>query len=647
MRITIVFSIFLLLFVSAKSQTIQELKDLAKSSSGQQKSQYLIQLANKLKKESPKEAFDYSIEGLSLADGNESLLGAGNALAGQTSYYLKDYKNAITYGKDAAEIYETSDEKNYAVSIGVVADAYLGSGDNKNALKYNEIAFNAYHKIGDEKNAAKRAVAIAQVYNKQKDLKEAIDWYEKASYKYADAMDVKNQVQCLIAVGSLYSNYGDFTKSSKVLNEALDIAEKNNLTTEISQIESTLNTVKANASNKSDNTDFEKEQEVALNEYIDYMEASQSKSLAEIEMLSEEMQLAELKLKAKQDEINILALEVEKQELEKQKIKAEKDLAQSQAAEAEALSKAEEAKSKMLWLAIAGLGLIVILILTGFILKNRSHKILEAKNREISEQHDEILKQTQNIEQSIDYATKIQQALLPSASLFKELAPSSFVFLKPKDNVSGDFFWFKEVEDGFIAAAADCTGHGVPGAFMSIIFSNLLDQAVVEEGISEPSQVLESICGMLTAKMMERKISDKEFKDGMDVSIVHVSNTNMLTYSGARNSIYLVTGEGLNEMKGTKRSVGMIGDQTKIAFESHQHQLTGSEKIFMFSDGFADQKGGPEGKKFYYQPFKDLLLEISKNSLSGASLELNKRYEAWRGKHEQFDDVLVVGIEVT
>lgn len=648
----------LLLFIIAGTvmygQSNDELKELINTSSGQQKSQYLIQLANNLKKESPSEAFNYATEGIGLAGGNASLEGAGNAIAAQTSLNLKEYDNTIIYGKAAAETYKDSDEKNYAVSIAVVADAYAAKGDYSNAAIYDELGTNAYENIGNEKSAGYCAVGVAEALNKQKKYEKAAEWYEKAAGLFANANDGSNEVQCLSALGAMQSNYGDFKSANITFNNALEVAKKFGLTAQQAQIEKHLETVNSNQENTETTTAFEEDQLQETEEYIESMELTQAKSLAEIEQLSEEVQLAELKIKAKQDEANILALLNEQLALEKQQAETEKNLANATAEKATAEKEAEAAKSQLLWIAIAGLGIVVVLVLAGFIQKNRTNKKLQAKNNEIlqksseiSTQRDEILKQSKNIEQSIDYATKIQQALLPSSNQFREIVPSSFVFLRPKDNVSGDFFWFQEVENGYVAAAADCTGHGVPGAFMSIIFSNLLDKVVVDEGVNRPSEILESICSRLTSKMKERKITEKEFKDGMDVAIIHINKKNELTYAGARNPIYIVQKGELTELKGTKRSVGMMDERFKAPFEDHQVGLEKNDKIFLFSDGFPDQKGGSEGKKFFYQPFKELLTKISTGTITGANQELNKVYDNWRGQHEQFDDVLVVGIEVS
>lgn len=644
----------IILLNTSFSQSNEELKALIESSSGLQKSQYLIQLANNLKKDSPKEAYNYAIEGLELSGGNVSLEGAGNALAAQTAYYLKDYSNTISYGDKAADIFKGSDDKNYAVTVAVLADAYAAKGDYKNAILYDQLGNETYLKVGNDKSAAFCAVGVAEAHSKQKSYKKSAEWYKKAADLFAKVNDAANEVQCLISIGAAQSNYGDYKTAASSFENALEQAKKHGLTSKEAEIEKHLQTVVSNQEKSESTTGFQADQLQEAENYIESMELTQAKTLAEIEQLSEEMQLAELKIKAKQDEANILKLKNQKLKLEAVQAEVEKNLLKANAQKATAEKEAEIAKSQTLYIVIGGLAIIVILILVGFVLKNNSNKKLQVKNKEIlsksneiSEQRDEILKQTKNIEQSLDYATKIQQALLPSSNHFKEVVPSSFVFLRPKDNVSGDFFWFHEMDDGFIAAAADCTGHGVPGAFMSIIFSNFLDKVVVDEGMKDPGQILESICARLTAKMKERKMSEKDFKDGMDASIIYLNKYNELTYAGARNPIYIIQEGKLNEIKGTRRSVAMSDDRNNEPFQNHKIQVGPMDKIFLFSDGFPDQKGGPEGKKFFYQPFKDLLVNISSGSITGATEELNKVYNDWRGNHEQFDDVLVVGIEVS
>lgn len=650
-------SLLTLLLISLNvslAQSIEEFKTKISNASGLEKVQYQLQLTNKIVDSDPKEALNLAKEALSNSEGNTSLEGAANALAAESSLGLKSYDDAIKYGNAAAKIYKSSDKNNYAMSESVVAEALDAKGKQSDAIDHYEFAYDAYTSIGKNKNAAFNASAIGMIFNKKGDTKKAINWYGKAAKEFELAGREKDEVQCLKTVGALYSNYGDYANAKKALGKALDKANSYGLSKMSEDIQSSLDLVSNNESSAENTTAFQAEKNQETENIISEIKMQNAKTLAEIEMMSEEMQLAELKVKAAQDEATLAFLQKEVAEDKAQLAESAADAAKLVASEAKALEAkilaekdAESAKARNLWIAIAALGLIAILILIGFINKKKSNTALKQKNIEIIKQKDEISAQSLNIKDSIDYATRIQKALLPSPENFSALLPGSFVFLKPKDSVSGDFFWYHKSGNEIITAAADCTGHGVPGAFMSIIFSTILDKVVVDERIFQPDQMLESISAILTSKLLERNLNEEEFKDGMDVAVVRINTlTKKMEYAGARNGIYIVRDKELDEIKGTRRSVGVIGNTTRTPFALNHYDLQAGDTVYMFSDGFADQKGGVKGKKFYYQPFKDLLLEMSA-SQKDVPTQLNAKYDNWKGKNEQFDDVLVVGIRIS
>ncbi len=652
-----IFSFFLsVLFVGISfSQSEEELKQKIKNSQGLQKAQYEIQLSNKLVSSNPSEAFEYAKSALDNASGNTTILGAANALMAQSSVKLKNYTNAVKYGIDAAKIYESSDQSNYAMSVSVVAEGYLGLNKSKDAISYYEKSYNTYLALSKQKNAGFQASSIGMIYNNSKDLKNAILWYGKAAQQFGAAGNQKDEVQSLHTVGAIYSNYGDYKKAKETLEKALQLAQKYGLSSYASNIKSDLEIVDSNESSDSKTTSFKEEQIKEQEAYISKVKNEQSKTLAQIESMSEEMQLAELKIKAAQDEVSLALLQknaaLDKAKLAEIEAESAKLVAKSAQDEKDKLNAEKEAamaKSQILWIAVASIGLIAILILIGLMRKRKSNQLLIAKNEEINLQKDELTKQASNIQESIDYATRIQKAMLPSSNEFISMMPGSFVFLRPKDSVSGDFFWYHKVGNQIVIVAADCTGHGVPGAFMSIIFSNLLDKVVIDEKITHPNEILESICGILTSKLMERNLKYENFKDGMDVSVVNINTAyNSLMFSGARNGIYIVRKGNLSEIKGTRRSVGVLNDHIKLPFENHEFSIEKDDFIYLFSDGFADQKGGEKGKKFYYQPFKDLVVSLSDSNGNQIPEKLNAKYEQWKGNQKQFDDVLVVGVKIT
>lgn len=652
-KFTVLF-LFFLIFDFSFGQSVEELQGKIDNASGLEKVQYQLQLANKIIDVDAKEAVTLAKNALQHSEGNKTLEGAANALAAEASVNLKSYEDAIKYGSAAAKIYKSADKNNYAMSESVIAEAYEALGDDKEAILHYQIAYDSYKTIGKHKNSGYSASTLGMIYNKKSDNKKGIEWYGKAAKEFELSGKEKDEVQCLKTVGALYSNYGDYGNAKKHLTIALDKANSYGLSNLSKEIQSSLDVVNQNELSTENTTAFQEEKNKETENIISEIKMQNAKSLAEIEMMSEEVQLAELKVKAAQDEAALSVLQKEIAEDKAKLAESEAAAAKLIASEAKALEEkilaekdAETAKTRILWIALASLGLIAALILIGFLNKKKSNMILTAKNVEILKQKDEISAQSVNIKESIDYATRIQKALLPSPKNFMKILPGSFVFLKPKDSVSGDFFWFHKAGNEVITVAADCTGHGVPGAFMSIIFSTILDKVVVDEKIYQPDQILESISAILTSKLLERSVKEEEFKDGMDVSIVRINTvTKKMEYSGARNSIYIVRDNELSEIKGSRRSVGVLANTAKVPFALNHQDLQTNDSVFMFSDGFADQKGGEKGKKFYYQPFKDLLVEMSKVDENIPSI-LNAKFENWKGKNEQFDDVLVVGIRIS
>ena len=262
---------------------------------------------------------------------------------------------------------------------------------------------------------------------------------------------------------------------------------------------------------------------------------------------------------------------------------------------------------------------------------------------EIERQRELLAVKNKNITDSINYAKRIQFALMPSEKSTKRILPDSFVFHQPKDIVSGDFFWVNERENKVFVAAVDCTGHGVPGAFMSIIGFELFRKITHNQGIENPSQIL-----TILKKEFEEIFKDVEnftVRDGMDIALCVIDKKNMLLeYSGAVNPIYLIRDDKITEIRGSRFSVGLDDAlEQEQTFENKQIILLEDDVIYLFSDGYADQFGGPEGKKFKYRRFRHLLLTIHQYPMEEQQRLLQERIERWKGEHEQVDDILVIG----
>ncbi|MES2763922.1 MAG: two-component regulator propeller domain-containing protein [Bacteroidota bacterium] len=274
----------------------------------------------------------------------------------------------------------------------------------------------------------------------------------------------------------------------------------------------------------------------------------------------------------------------------------------------------------------------------------KENKILENK---VEERTKELAEKNRDITSSIEYAKRIQEAILPSKELIFSKLKNAFILYKPKDIVSGDFYWFGEKNDYKIIAVVDCTGHGVPGAFMSMIGHNLLNQIVSEKGISDPGQILEELHkGVQSA--LKQGHNDVNTNDGMDVSLLAINTeTRKCLWAGAFRTLVIVNDEGeLDKIDGNKYPVGGAQLDSERIFTTHSRQLNKNDMLYMSTDGYADQFGGSKGKKFMIRQFHENLVAVHQYSVSEQQKELEKQFNDWKGGFEQVDDVLVIGIKV-
>lgn len=264
----------------------------------------------------------------------------------------------------------------------------------------------------------------------------------------------------------------------------------------------------------------------------------------------------------------------------------------------------------------------------------RQKEIIEGKNKDITD--------------SINYARRIQRAILPSIQNFRRAFPISFIFYRPKDIVSGDFYWIERFGDDVLVAVVDCTGHGVPGAFLSIVGSNLLNQAVNEHGISKPSLILNEMNKGL-AKLI-RNQNDIDIKDGMDMALcAWNSKTGILQFAGANNPVWIIRKDEsiLTEVKGDKMPIGSYGETENTLFTNHEIHLRSGDRFYLSTDGYADQFGGSQGKKLKKSGMKDIVLETFKADVAQQRKEIERHFDEWSLGFEQVDDVLLIGVEIS
>ncbi|HLC82231.1 MAG TPA: SpoIIE family protein phosphatase, partial [Bacteroidia bacterium] len=292
-------------------------------------------------------------------------------------------------------------------------------------------------------------------------------------------------------------------------------------------------------------------------------------------------------------------------------------------------------------------GFALVLLFAFFIF--RSYKQKQKAHNEIVHQKEIIQEKNKEITDSIQYAKHLKNAILPPISFVKKHLPDSFIYYKPKDIVAGDFYWMEFLNDSIYIAAADCTGHGVPGAMVSVVCSNALNRAVKEFKLTAPNKILDKVRELVVETFVRNdsfgEKSENEVKDGMDISLCCINNTNKhLIWAGANNPLWIIRDKQLIEYKADKQPIGKTDNPTP--FTCNETQLLKNDSLYLFTDGYADQFGGPKGKKFKYKQMQNLLLSCNSKPMNEQNEIIGKSFEEWKGNLEQVDDILIIGIKI-
>ncbi len=300
---------------------------------------------------------------------------------------------------------------------------------------------------------------------------------------------------------------------------------------------------------------------------------------------------------------------------------------------------------------------IILGVLAGFLyLRNRTKHFRKTKKllterefamAEVEMQKEELIIKNKSITDSINYAKRLQEAIMPSAAQYHKLLPDSFLLYMPKDIVSGDFYWVNETKNKIFVAVVDCTGHGVPGAFMSIIGIELLRNITNVQGVNDSAEILNRLnTGVIQTFSKESNEEGAFVKDGMDVAFCVIDKeNNILQYSGAFSNLYLVRDSKIIEVKGDRYSVGMGNKAEQQLFSSHYIPIHPDDMLYIFTDGYVDQFGGPENKKYKFRRFRHLLLNVHKLPIETQRQYVKDSIMEWKGDNEQVDDILIIGIK--
>lgn len=321
-----------------------------------------------------------------------------------------------------------------------------------------------------------------------------------------------------------------------------------------------------------------------------------------------------------------------------------------------------EKQKLLIWFFLIMLLFVVItayFIYKSYRIKKEANIKLEEKNRMITLQRDEIEKQRDNITEqrdriaeqnkliwdSIHYAQRIQRAILPDDQNFSNVLDHFFIMYRPKDVVSGDFYWESKIGDEVIVVAADCTGHGVPGALMSMLGVTFLNDIVNTRKITRPSEILNKLRDDVINAFNQYSSREGEIYDGMDIAVCSINQkSRIIQFSGANNPLILIRESEIHQFKGDRMPVA-ISDRM-MSFNNHTIELLPDDQVYIFSDGYIDQFGGADNKKFMRKRLVNLLLDIKNEPMHRQKKILSERFDEWKGSHEQTDDVVMIGLKI-
>lgn len=550
-------------------------------------------------------ALSYYSQALEMGEAIEylDLIGVGSINIGEVLFKQGAYDSALFYIEKSLAMVKSNID--IAASLNFLGRIYAQKGEYEIAINYQQDALKMAEEEQAERETVRILLGLASTYLKQGNSQLAIERFERAR-TIAEVIGLINELsEAYKGLSDSYANLKDYRNAYQYLSLQNDIDNA------IYSIESDQKTSRLMFSYQMD------------------------KKQAEIEILEQESIIEQLNSK----------------------------------------------KQKGISIAAGSIGLLLLMLAGGFysrilFIRKTNEKINEQKDEiesqrddiqaardQLQIQHDMVFSQKEMITDSITYAQRIQSALLPSKSLMDEIIPEHFVFFKPKDIVSGDFYWVKEVQDHLVIVEADCTGHGVPGAFMSMLGITLLNDLIGDRCFDAPAAILDQLRFKIK-EMLVQEGNVEDQKDGMDMAIAVLNkNTRQVHFSGANNPLYIIRNKELDpgqqlkpflsmengkyqlfELKGDKQPIGVHWEETK--FTNHSISLQENDTIYIFSDGIVDQFGGENRKKFKSVNFKKLLLSIQDESMEGQGKIIDNTFETWKGSHEQIDDISVLGVKI-
>ncbi len=618
------------------------------------------------------EALTLYLQSLKLMKSINHKEGMASTLNNIASIYAgqDDFDTALEYNQQSLEIaQENNDLEAQSISYTNLGALYDDMGDPEKALLYYERCLDLTKQLNDPSGTANALNNIAGIKEDKGEVQEAEAFYLEAIELLSIESNEEGLAIVLNNLADLYWSQNNIQKAKYYAKEALVIAHRIAYPSLLMSAYHTQFKINKQEQNWM-RALYSHEQYIAMRDSVKNDENTRA-------VLNRKFQY-EYQIQAAKDSI----ARAEENRIHAAEIMAEKAEKERHILASENHKLEAEQQKKQNFILYGGLAILLLLaafIFNRFKVTQRQNAIIASQKNEVESQKQKIELQHQNLEaihkevsDSIAYAQRLQQAILPSGDDLNHHLKDGFVMYRPKDVVSGDFYWMQVLKDQVLIAVADCTGHGVPGAMVSVVCSNALNRSVKEFGLTDPAKILDKTRDLVIETFT---LSGKEVKDGMDISLCALSKdydesgTRHVSFAGANNPIWLVTlktdlnqaklkenktvvGEhkALIELRPNKQPVGLY--ETPEPFSSQTLSVKKGEMLYLFTDGFADQFGGKttsqfgNGKKYKYKPLKQFILNMNALDMDIQQLRLEEEFELWKGDFEQVDDVCIIGIRL-
>jgi len=565
-------------------------------------------------------AIDNSFLGLKLQEEKGDKFGMGFSLNNLASLHFmqKDYVNAEKYMLESLNIrIELGNEGEIGVAYGNLGVMYLDIGKDSLGIDYLYRAKETRERVKDKDKLAEIYIQIG-VYYLERDTPDSTKLYLTTAFELSKELNAP-EIQSSVSqhLGKFYQVIGDMDKATFYGEESIRLSKSLGFPENIRNSAQTLSSIYAQNGNYKG----------AYEMHFLYLKMRDS-----LDNDSNQHQLIQHEVNAKYEK---------KRFADSLEHVSEKQISalELEAANAE-LDKTNTRNFAM------GVGIFMLLVLVSIALfayrnKRNAANEISSQKKAIENQKLVVEEKNKEITDSINYAKRIQGAILPSNEIWHGSFSESMVLYKPKDIVAGDFYWMEHIESGpVLFAAADCTGHGVPGAMVSVICNNALNRSVREHGLSDPGDILNKTREIVIQQFEKSK---DEVKDGMDIALCSLKGS-QLQYAGANNPLWIIRGGIILETKANKQPVGKFDNQ--MPYTTHTFELQKGDAIYIFSDGYVDQFGGDRGKKLKAKAFKELLLSVQDESMDKQKQVIDTKFENWKGDIEQVDDVCIIGVKV-